>query len=1006
MNHIHALRIVVVALAGLASLVSRGGEPAPIDAATLEVWSAPYRNWYYYPEHVIPAEPKVPGREKFVSTDCPTVFQVPGDSKYYMTFIAFDGGYNSFVAESTDLVHFTNFRLAMGFGPPETFDHGGCVLGAYLYESWDIKAPRRLARRDGKLWSLYGCYPRQGGYELRPGYEGLAASDDGLAWRRGKDAYILSVHEPDVGAWEKDCIYQPWLVAHEGTFYDFYNAANGGIEQTGLATSKDLLEWKRHAGNPVIRNRPGAYDENFCSDPKVFRDGDHWTMFYFGVGRGGAHIMIAFSRDLLTWTAHPEPLYKAGGHPLGLDKTYAHKISLAYNPANDTFYMHYCAVGEKGRGIGLITSKPLPSVVNVLPEKTDGVAPKDMMKTCLARQTDAAFDAWATSYAELTTPERIAAYQTHLRAKFVEAIGGFPERTPLNPQVTGTLARDGYRVEKLVFESRPKFFVSAALFLPDAPRHKAPYPGVLIPCGHAENAKAYESYQTMGASLALNGMAALVFDPIDQGERFQLLNAEGTPLLGGTTGHTMANVGAMLLGTSVAQVEIWDGMRALDYLVARPEVDPARIGITGNSGGGTQTSYLMALDDRLKVAAPSCYLTGFKALLATIGPQDGEQNIFGQLAFGMDHADYIMMRAPSPFLICAATKDFFDIDGTWATFRAAKRLYTRLGAPERVELMENDAGHNYNALQRQSVLRWMARWLLGNDAPLAEAQIATVKDEDLRATPRGQVMLLPGARSVYDLNADRAKELAAARTPAWAALGVDAKRARIRAVTGIRPLAELPEPKNALDGKDRGIFTREDGARIPALVFNPSALEKGACLYVDERGKAGLFAADGLGAELSKAPRAICAVDVRGTGETEQTDRPWSADFGQNLRECATAHLLGRSYVAMRAEDILVVARAAAAKAPACAVDLVAVGNVGIPALHAAALEPQLFSSVTIVRSLASWASVIECRTHRDQLVNAVHGALAVYDLPDLAAMLGEKVKLVETRDARGAPVK
>ncbi len=109
----------------------------------------------------------------------------------------------------------------------------------------------------------------------------------------------------------------------------------------------------------MVRNRAGGYDERFCSDGKVFRDGDHWSMFYFGVGRGGAHIMVAFSRDLLHWTAHPEPLYQAGGHPGGLDRQYAHKISLVYNPANDTFYMYYCATGNKGRCIGLLTSKPL-----------------------------------------------------------------------------------------------------------------------------------------------------------------------------------------------------------------------------------------------------------------------------------------------------------------------------------------------------------------------------------------------------------------------------------------------------------------------------------------------------------------------------------------------------------------------------------------------------------------------------------------------------------------------
>ena len=334
--------------------------PVEIGRATLDRWSAPYRGWHYHDDHVIPAKPRIKGFEQFESTDCPTVFQLPGDDKWYMSFIGFDGqGYNSFVAESNDLVDWQNFRLAMGFGPEGGFDHGGCVLGAYLYESYDIKAPRLLKRRDGKFWSLYGAYPRQGGYELRPGYEGLAGSEDGLTWRRAKDNYTMSVHDKDCSAWEKDCIYQPWLVEHEGRFFDFYNAARGSVEQTGLALSDNLFDWRRHDANPILRNSAGGYDETFCSDPKVFRDGDHWTMFYFGVGRGGAHVMIAFSRDLLHWTKHPEPLYRAGGHPDGLDKTYAHKISLVYDPKNETFYMFYCAVGDKGRGIGLITSSPL-----------------------------------------------------------------------------------------------------------------------------------------------------------------------------------------------------------------------------------------------------------------------------------------------------------------------------------------------------------------------------------------------------------------------------------------------------------------------------------------------------------------------------------------------------------------------------------------------------------------------------------------------------------------------
>ncbi len=658
------------------------------------------------------------------------------------------------------------------------------------------------------------------------------------------------------------------------------------------------------------------------------------------------------------------------------------------------------AAGVGARAQSPQTNPPSTAAVMVLPERIDGVAPKDMMKAYLKRQTDAAFERWTKDYAALTTPEAVSAYQARLRAKFLEALGGLPESTPLNPRVTGMLSRDGYRLEKVVFESRPKFFVTAALFLPDASRHQPPYPAVLIPCGHSENGKAYESYQTMGASLALAGLAALVFDPIDQGERFQLLDAAGKPLLGGTIAHTMVEVGATLLGRSVAQFEVWDGLRALDYLMSRPEVDPARIGITGNSGGGTQASYLMALDERIKVAAPSCYLTGFKALLATIGPQDGEQNIFGQLAFGLDHADYILMRAPAPYLICAATNDFFDIGGAWETFRTAKRLYTRLGYAERVELMENDAPHNYNTLQRQSVLRWMARWLLAKDAPLVEPPIAVFTDDELRATPRGQVMLLPGARTAYDFNADLAKELAARRAPLWAAATDGERRAKVRAVTGIRPLGEIPEPKLDDLGEGRLVVGREDGVLLPVLVSNAVAAgQHGVVLYVDERGKSAGLATGAVNA----GRRALWAVDVRGTGETQQTDPPYAPGFGPNLNECVTAHLLGRSYLAMRAEDILVCARAAAALTPTHTVDLVAIGNVGLPALHAAALEPQLFSSVRIVRALGAWASVIECRTHEDQLVNAVHGALAVYDLPDLAVLLGGKVKIEEPLDARGA---
>ena len=226
----------------------------------------------------------------------------------------------------------------------------------------------------------------------------------------------------------------------------------------------------------------------------------------------------------------------------------------------------------------------------------------------------------------------------------------------------------------------------------------------------------------------------------------------------------MAGIGALLVGRSTAGYRVWDGIRSLDYLASRPEIDPRRLGCTGCSGGGTLTSYLMALDDRILAAAPSCYITSLERLFATIGPQDAEQNITGQVAFGMEHADYLALRAPRPTLICASTRDFFDIQGTWTTFREAKRVYGLLGHPERVDMIEANETHGYPRPHREAMLRWMRRWLLadrrrpdrGRDSP-------SPSNADLQCTRTGQVLSDLHGKSVFDLNADREAELARRR---------------------------------------------------------------------------------------------------------------------------------------------------------------------------------------------------------------------------------------------------
>jgi hypothetical protein len=653
--------------------------------------------------------------------------------------------------------------------------------------------------------------------------------------------------------------------------------------------------------------------------------------------------------------------------------------------------------------------------LDVPPQIIEGGPPTLMMQRYLRRQTDQALQRWKADYEKRKTPEQIAEYQKRVRAAFVAAVGGLPERTPLNAKVVATLSRPGYSVEKVIFESRPKHYVTALLFLPDPKRFKPRYPGVLVPCGHAFEAKGYEAYQTMGALLALNGMAALVFDPIDQGERGQYLGEEGWPRLWGIDAHTMIGIGSIPLGRNAAQFEIWDGMRAIDYLQSRPEVDPDRIGCTGNSGGATQTSYLMALDERIKAAAPSCYLMNTERLLVQRGADDAEQQIFNQLNTGPHEADFIMLRAPSPVLVCCATYDFFDVVGTWDTMRYAKRLFTRMGFAERVDVMENDAGHNYDTLQREAVARWMSRWLLHKDQVITEPKIALLNEKEYTCTPDGKVMSLPGARSVYDLNEDYENELAKQREATWSGGDRAALLKQVRQLAGVRAMSDLPKPKVdvlatfARQGYklEKLAIRPENGIVLPALLFLPEKANPGVVLYLHDKGKAADAAVGGPIEQRVKAGEAVLAVDIRSNGQT-QTTTPGL--FGSEFQDGQIAYELGRSIVGMRTEDVLVCARYAAERTSGGAngpVELVTIGNVGIPALHAAALEPAMFRSVTLRNMLVSWSNIVHNRMNKPSLMGGIiHGALQHYDLPNLEATLGAKLKVEQPVDAMGAPYK
>jgi len=373
-------------------------------------------------------------------------------------------------------------------------------------------------------------------------------------------------------------------------------------------------------------------------------------------------------------------------------------------------------------------------------------------------QGDAARDA-------LKTPDAVRARQTEIRRFIIESIGGLPSSdTPLNARITGTVEGSGFTIEKLIFESRPRHFVTANLYLPAQRTGRSG--AVLFLSGHHNTAKQVAEYQIVCQTLVQSGLIVLAQDPIGQGERLSYYDAETkrTLIRPGTGEHDHAGAQARLVGDQIARYFLHDAMRGIDYLVTRTEVDPARIGITGNSGGGTQTSLVMMADPRIAAAAPATFITSREAYQWTGQPQDAEQNWFGFTRAGFDHEDILLAMAPKPVLVLAVTSDFFPIEGTRRTVARARRIWQLHDRADRFALFEDQSRHVYTPALARTAAQFFARHLLDNPTPPASLTPQAMPEEKLHATETGQVRgELPGAEFVHDANVARLAEFESAR---------------------------------------------------------------------------------------------------------------------------------------------------------------------------------------------------------------------------------------------------
>jgi cephalosporin-C deacetylase-like acetyl esterase len=592
-------------------------------------------------------------------------------------------------------------------------------------------------------------------------------------------------------------------------------------------------------------------------------------------------------------------------------------------------------------------------------------------------------------YAGRPAPDRVD--PAALRAKYQQILGTFPRRGDLKAQITGTLQGKGFRIEKILFQSLPGRYVTANLYLPEG--ITTPVPAALELCGHGLRGKGYLS----GAALLLaaNGIAVMVVDPIGQGERLQLIDTLGNPLTrGATTEHTLLNAGLNLIGTSLAAQEAFDNSRALDYLCSRPDIDAGRLGAYGSSGGGTQTTYLIGMDERVQCAAICSFFSSRERTLELMGPSDGCQHIPYEGREQLDLSDFALMMAPRPVLILSGKYDFVDLWGAQQEYARLHAAYTALGHADKTDLLVAECGHGMPPVKQERLAHWFVKQLLGKEGKLKPRFTGFFSSEQLACTDKGQVNLAFGdACSLMDemTAAARACRHAPTRGKLLELLGIDPdKRAALRIdATG----------HSAGRGYEQYHFqlVREGEMPVPCILLVPETATKESSvrLVLREEGKAAwLQEFTNLTAALTDGTL-LLAADLRGMGET--ADPPFYNDakyWNTEYRNAMISMHIGRPIMGQRVTDLLTLLdfcdRHETLRGRT--VNIQATGRYGPVVMHAACLDKRIGSAL-ITGSIRSWESYLSNPMQRDMYSNVLYGALQTYDLPDLIRMSKGRVR-------------
>ncbi len=604
--------------------------------------------------------------------------------------------------------------------------------------------------------------------------------------------------------------------------------------------------------------------------------------------------------------------------------------------------------------------------------------------------------------------------KNEIRGKLLKIVGPFPPKTPLNAKITGTVKADGFRVEKLVYESMPGFYVTAALFLPDGLQEKAP--AVLYCSGHTYESFRSKVYQHMIINLVKKGFIVLAFDPVGQGERLQYLDEAGTGprFRTPTYEHSYPGNQCFISGNSLAKYMIWDGIRSIDYLVSRPEVDTTRLGITGRSGGGTQSTYIAAFDNRINVSAPECYITSFNYLLKSIGPQDAEQDLPGLLEHGLDLADLLEVRIPRPTLIISTTNDFFSIQGARETFREAKRAYAIWGKEENISMVEDDAPHQSTKKNRKALYFFLQKHF---NLPLdtADLDVTLFDKKDLQVTETGQVQTSLGGETIFSLNRKESEVLLKALNTRREEdeIGEEKLKSWIAESTGYEVPGKADDPvfsgREVFDEYVVEKYLLQGGGsyKLPVLVMVPREyINSKAAILLNPDGKEMEVSEGSLGRWLMEQGYHVVLPDIGGVGELNPTDQVTDEFIDHSMyRHWYAGILTGKTPVGLKMRDISLLVQFIEKNLSVSGqnIDGIARGILANDLLHAAA-GLDLFERIALIDPLVSFRSLVMNRNYRPQYAEAtVPGVLLYYDLPDLAAGLApRKLLMIDIRNQDG----